>query len=229
MRRHAEEALRTPGTTRANLYERLIADGATALRFVGGTGAPAPAAAPAPAEDHVYTVRPNPNAPSFGNPSARVVIEHFSDFQCPFCGRVGPAVDQIRQRYGSRVRLVWRNYPLSIHPQARLAAEAAMEAFAQGGNAKFWPFHDLLFQHQDALDRPHLEQYAQQQHLDMTRFRAALDNHTHQAAIQDDMSAARSTGADLAMPTFFIAGRFVAGALPFEEFSRRIDAALAAH
>jgi protein-disulfide isomerase len=231
VRRSAEEALRTAGTTRANLYERTIANGATALRFTG-TAAPAAAAPPpaaaAPAEDRVYTVRPNPRAPYFGGANARVVIEHFSDFQCPFCGRVGPVVEQIRQRYGSRVKLVWRNFPLNFHPNAMISAEAAMEAYAQRGNAGFWPFHDLLFQHQDALDREGLERWAQQQHLDMPRFRAALDAHTHQAAIQDDMSAARATGADLAMPSFFINGRFIAGALPFEEFQRRIDAALAA-
>jgi protein-disulfide isomerase len=231
VRRRAEEALRAaPGTTRANLYERTVADGATALRFVGGAApAAAPAAAPPPAdESRIYTVRPNPRAPSFGAANARVVIEHFSDFQCPFCARVGPVVEQIRRRYGDRVRLVWRNYPLSMHPQAMLAAEAAMEAYAQRGNAGFWPFHDLLFQRQSALERPQLEQYAAEQHLDLARFRAALDAHTHRAAIQDDMAAAGATGADLAMPTFFIGGRFVAGALPFEEFSRRIDAALAA-
>jgi len=229
VRRSAEEALRTAGTTRANLYERLIANGASALRFTGGAApAGAPAAAAAPAADRLYTVRANPRAPYFGNPNARVVIEHFSDFQCPFCGRVGPVVEQIRQRYGSRVKLVWRNFPLNFHPNAMIAAEAAMEAYAQRGNAGFWPFHDLLFQHQDALDRAGLERWAQQQRLDMPRFRAALDGHTHQAAIQDDMSAARATGAELAMPSFFINGRFVAGALPFEEFQRRIDAALAA-
>jgi protein-disulfide isomerase len=231
-KRRAEEAIRTvPGTTRANVYERLIASGATAMVYLPGGAAPAPApqnAPPGDDENRVYTVRPNPRAPFFGNPNARVVIEHFSDFQCPFCSRVGPQVDQIRQRYGDRVKFVWRNYPLPFHNNAMPAAEAAMEAFAQRGTQGFWAFHDLLFQHQQEIDRPHLEQYAEQSHLDMARFRAALDNHTHQAEIEADRQAADATGAQIGTPAFFIGGHFVAGALPFEEFQRRIDAALAA-
>jgi protein-disulfide isomerase len=108
------------------------------------------------------------------------------------------------------------------------AAEAGREAFAQRGNAGFWRMHDALFEHQQNLERADLERYAQEQGLDMARFRAALDNHTHQAAIRDDMAAADATGASIGTPAFFINGKFVAGALPFEEFQRRIDAALAA-
>lgn len=217
-KRDAETMIRTvPGVTRENVYERIMANALTGVR-----------AAAAPDPNRVFDVRPARNAPSFGGANARVLIEHFSDFQCPFCARVVPTVEQIRQRYGDRVRLVWRNYPLRIHDNAMIAAEAAMEVFAQRGNAGFWAFHHVLFEHQDALDRPSLERYAQQANVDMTRFRAALDNHTHRARIQDDMAAGNSTGADLAMPSFFVNGRFFAGALPLEEFQQRIDAALAA-
>jgi protein-disulfide isomerase len=230
-KRKAEEMIRTvPGTTRANVYERTIANGATGtVRLPGGGGnAPAAAAPPGEDENRVYTVRPNPRSPFFGNANARVIIEHFSDYQCPFCSRVSSQVEQIRTRYGDRVKFVWRDYPLPFHDKAMLAAEAAREAFAQRGNAGFWRFHDALFAQQDRLERPALEALAQAQGLDMTRFRAALDNHTHQASIRDDMAAADATGAQIGTPAFFIAGKFVAGALPFEEFQRRIDAALAA-
>ncbi len=227
----AEELIRTrPGTTRANVYERTIENGATATVYLPGGNAPAPAAAP-PGDDEnrVYTVRDNPRSPYFGAATgARVVIQHFSDYQCPFCSRVGPQVQQIRERYGNRVRFVWRDYPLPFHDKAMLAAEAAQEAFAQRGNAGFWRFHDTLFENQQHLERADLERYAQEQGLDMTRFRAALDGHTHQARIRDDMAAADATGASIGTPAFFINGKFVAGALPFEEFQRRIDAALAA-
>ncbi len=221
------------GATPANVYERLIANGATSVVYLPGGPAAAPTPTPGQApegndENRIYTVRPNPRAPFFGNPNARVVIEHFSDFQCPFCSRVGPQVDQIRQRYGDRVKLVWRNYPLPFHNNAMPAAEAAMEVYAQQGNQGFWRFHDTLFANQQHLERADLERYATDQHVDMTRFRAALDNHTHQAEIRDDIAAADATGAQIGTPAFFIAGRFVAGALPFEEFQRRIDAALAA-
>jgi protein-disulfide isomerase len=218
-KREAEELIRTlPGTTRANVYDRLMERALPPPRAPGGAADP----------DRVYSVRPAPNAPSRGGANARVVIEHFSDFECPFCARVEPTLAQVRQRYGDRVRFVWRNFPLRIHEHAQLAAEAAMEVYAQRGNAGFWAFHDTLFANQSALDRQALERYAQAAGVDMTRFRAALDNRTRRAAVQDDMAAGQSTGASLAMPSFFVNGRFFAGALPLEEFTRRIDAALAA-
>ncbi len=227
----AEEFMRThPGTTRANLYERMMAAADTTIRRTGGGAAPAAAAPAAPAadENRVYTVRPNPRAPSFGPANARVVIEHFSDYQCPFCSRVSSQIAQIRTRYPTQVRFVWRDYPLPFHNNAMLAAEAAQEAFAQRGNQGFWRFHDHLFENQAHIERADLERYAQEQGLDMARFRAALDGHTHQARVRDDMAAADATGAQIGTPAFFINGKFFAGALPFEEFQRRIDAALAA-
>ncbi len=217
-RRLAEETMRQPGVTRANVYERMMANARPGPRAPGGSADP----------DRLYNVRAATRAPSWGPADARVTINLFSDFQCPFCNRVRPAVEEVKRRYGTRVRLVWRNFPLRIHDNAMIAAEAATEVFAQRGDAAFWAFHDVLFSHQDALDRAHLEQYAQEAHLDMPRFRAALDNHTHRASIDDDMAAAQSTGAALAMPSFFINGRFVVGAVPVEEITRRIDAALAA-
>ena len=215
-----------PGTTRANLYGRMMAQAATVVRR---RAAPAAAPAePAPDENRVYTVRPSPSAPSWGPANARVVIEHFSDFQCPFCSRVGPTLERLRETYGDRVRFVWRDYPLPFHDHAMLAAEAAREAYAQRGNEGFWRFNARLFGNQQNLERADLERYAAEEQLDLGRFRAALSDHTHQARIRDDMAAADATGASIGTPAFFINGRFVAGALAYEEFQRRIDAALAA-
>jgi len=217
-----------PGTTRANLYGRMMAQAATVVRHRAGTAAAPAAPAPEPDENHVYTVRPAPSAPSWGPANARVVIEHFSDFQCPFCSRVGPTLERLRETYGDRVRFVWRDYPLPFHDHAMLAAEAAREAYAQRGNEGFWRFNARLFGNQQSLERADLERYAAEEQLDLGRFRAALGDHTHQARIRDDMAAADATGASIGTPAFFINGRFVAGALPYEEFQRRIDAALAA-
>ncbi len=160
--------------------------------------------------------------PQRGPDDALVTIAMFSDFQCPFCGRVEPTVTRIREQYGDRVRVVWRNNPLPFHDNAMPAAEAAAEAYAQGGDTKFWQMHDTMMEHQTELDRAHLEQYAQQIGLDMTRFRAALDNHTHQAAIQADVAAAARVGAR-GTPAFFINGRNLMGAQPFEQFQTIID------
>ena len=211
-----------PRTTRAALYDTLMVSADVVVRRA--------AAAPDPADDpdHVYAVAADPTAPAFGPVAARVVIEHFTDLQCPFCSRVAPTIAQIRERYGDRVRFVWRAYPLPFHDHAMPAAEAALEAFAQQGNDGFDRFRDAVFAHQQHLERADLERLAAAQGLDLARFRSALDQHTHAARIRRDMAAADATGASIGTPAFFIAGRFVAGALPFEEFQRRIDAALAA-
>jgi len=213
-----------PRTSRAGLYDALMAEADTTVRRV----APAPPEEPAEDPDRVYVVAPAPGAPAFGAVQSRVLIEHFTDLQCPFCARVAPTIAQIRERYGDRVRFVWRSYPLPFHDHAMLAAEAALEAFAQQGNDGFDRYRDAVFENQQHLERSDLERYAREQGLDLARFRSALDGHVHQAAIRRDMAAADATGARIGTPAFFIAGRFVAGAQPFEEFQRRIDAALAA-
>src|SRR5689334_19134324 len=100
------------------------------------------------------------SAPRKGG-GAHVVIQEAGDLQCPFCGRVQPTVRALMAAYAGRVELVWRNYPLSNHPHAALAAEAALEIRAQAGDAKFWAFHDALFANQDKLARAALEQQAE--------------------------------------------------------------------
>lgn len=85
----------------------------------------------------MYTVRPAADAPSRGPAQARVVVEMFADFQCPFCARAVPTIEQLLARYPNDVRVVFRNYPLSFHAHAMEAAEAAREAYAQQGNAGF--------------------------------------------------------------------------------------------
>ncbi len=152
-----------------------------------------------------------------------MVIEYFSDFQCPFCSRVRPTLEAVMRRNPGRIRLVWRDYPLPFHNNAMPAAEAAREALAQQGAAGFWRFYDTLFENQQHLERADLERYARDQGLNLARFRRALDDHTHQAAIRDDMAAADATGASIGTPAFFVNGRFFAGAYPEEEFLQRID------
>jgi protein-disulfide isomerase len=169
---------------------------------------------------------PVEGAPQRGASDALVTIVVFSDFQCPFCSRVVPTLEQVMERYGSEVRLVFRHNPLPFHANAMGAAEAAMEAFAQRGPVGFWQMHDLLFENQTALEAASLELYAQQLGLDMTRFRLAMANHTHQSAIQADMALSSRVGAR-GTPTFFINGRSFVGAQPFEAFVREVERARA--
>ncbi len=218
------------GTPRARVYAETIADGATSPQTIQPAGgAAAPAAAPsAPPADQVYEIAVPNDAPTIGPRNAAVTIQEFSDFQCPFCSRVNPTVEQIKREYGNRVRIVWRNYPLPFHSDAPLAAEAAWEVFRQGGSDKFWEYHAKLFENQRALSRENLEQYAEQVGgINMAQFRSALDSRRHQARVQQDVDAVNEAGARIGTPSFFINGRLVQGAQPFEAFKAAIDRALA--
>ncbi len=219
------------GTPRAQVYEAAIRNGATSPQFINPPGGAAAPAAPAePPADQVYQIPVPRNAPTKGPANAPVTIQIFSDYQCPFCSRVEPTIRQVEERFGNRVRLIWRNYPLPFHQNAMPAAEAAMEVFAQGGNAKFWQYHDTLFENQQNLTRENLEQWAQQLGgIDMARFRRALDEHTHRAEIQADQQAVTEAGARIGTPSFFVNGRLVQGAQPFEQFEAAINRALQEH
>jgi protein-disulfide isomerase len=176
--------------------------------------------------DRVYTIEVAPDAPSHGSRHAPVTMLYVSDFQCPFCARVAPTVARLEERYGERLRVVWMNYPLPFHQNAMPAAEAAMEAHAQQGDRGFWRMYETLFANQRALTADDLERYAQQQGLNLSRFRAAMRDHRHQATIRRDMSAITASGSSVGTPTFFINGRKLSGAQPFERFTAAIDRAL---
>jgi protein-disulfide isomerase len=210
------------GTPKAKVYDEITKDGAT-------KPAPAPAAAGAPDENKIYDIAVPKDAPTKGGKNAKVVIQEFSDFQCPFCSRVGPTVKQISDEYKDKVKIVWRHYPLPFHQNAGPASQAAQEVFDQAGSDKFWAYHDLLFQNQGALARADLEKYAEQVGgINMAKFRAALDNKTHEARVRADMDAVTKAGASIGTPSFFINGKLLQGAQPFDAFKNAIDAALKA-
>jgi protein-disulfide isomerase/serine/threonine protein kinase len=179
---------------------------------------------PAPLEKK--SVGPPPaNAPEKGGKSAKVVIQVFSDFQCPFCKRVNTTLAQVLGDYGDKVKVVWRHHPLAMHKDAHLAAEAAAEAFAQKGNAGFWKMHDKLFDNQSALSQADLERYAGEIGLDVVRFRNALIAGVHRASVDHDATAA--TGAGISgTPAFVINGYFISGAQSYAKFKKVIDRAL---
>ena len=222
----AREMIRN-GTPRGGLYAAIIADGATEPQTTGGN-APAPQPAAQPPADQKYEIAVPDDVPSKGPRNAPVVIQEFSDFECPFCGRVLPTLEQITREYGNRVRIVWRNFPLPFHQNAQLAHEAAWEVFDQAGSEKFWAYHDVLFENRSAMQRADLERYAEQLGgINMNRFRQALDTHRHADRIRADQTAVQEAGARIGTPSFFINGRLVQGAQPFEAFKAQIDRALA--
>ncbi len=159
-----------------------------------------------------------------GPENAPVVIYQFSEFQCPFCAKVEPTIKQVEEAYGDKVRIIFKNRPLSFHADAKLASEAALAAGAQG---KFWEMHEILFANQKSLKREALIEYATQLGLDVAKFTADLDNHTYAAQVEAEIADAEKAGAS-GTPTFVINGKKFVGAQPFDKFKEQIDAALAA-
>lgn len=167
-----------------------------------------------------YTVEVAPDDPVLGSADAPVTVVEFSDFQCPFCQRVMPTLKQLREAYGDRVRIVWKDFPLtSIHPQAFKAAEAAHCAREQG---KFWEYHDRLFANQQALDPEFLKKYATETGLDAPKFNACLDAAKYAERVQAQMGVGTALGVS-STPSMFINGRMVSGAQPYETFTAIID------
>jgi len=164
----------------------------------------------------------NSKGPSFGPTDAKVTVVEFSDFQCPYCSRAATAVDQIKEKYGTRVRFVFRQFPLPMHENARGAAEAALAANAQG---KFWEFHDKMFQNQSKLTRDSLEGFAKEAGLDVAAFKKALDSKTYAAEVDSDMKLGESVAVN-GTPTMFINGARVANPTNFEAISAQIEGAL---
>ncbi|MET0591233.1 MAG: thioredoxin domain-containing protein, partial [Polyangiaceae bacterium] len=183
----------------------------------------------APAPEKKIVASPTSANPYQGGASAKVVIQEFSDFQCPFCKNAEPVIKQVQAAYGDKVKVVWRHRPLPMHPDAPLASEATIEAFKQKGGDAFWKMHDLLFQNQavpDGLKREALEKYADQIGLDGARFRAALDNRSNKSAVDADSKVADDAGIS-ATPAFVINGYYITGAQPFAKYKKLIDRALA--
>ncbi len=162
------------------------------------------------------------DAYAIGPEDAPVVIVEFSDFQCPFCGRVLPTLRDVLQRYPKQVRWVFKHFPLDFHPDAPLAHTAALAAGEQG---KFWEMHDLIFSNQAAMKRQHLVAYAKELKLDEEEFTKALDGNKYEEKINLDIQEGRRLGVS-GTPTFFVNGRRLVGAKPIEAFVRIIEAEL---
>lgn len=160
-----------------------------------------------------------PYNPTQGPADAPVTLIEYTDFQCPFCSRVQPTLDQLRATYGDRVRFVFKNLPLPMHAQSRVAAEAGLCAADQG---KFWPLHDWMFANHSDLSREAIMAAAPALGIDAAALGACIDNKTHAAEVQQDMNEARSFGIN-GTPGFLINGRLVSGAQPFAEFANIIN------
>jgi protein-disulfide isomerase len=162
--------------------------------------------------------------PSKGDPKAPVTIVEFSDFECPFCGRAEASVRRVLDEYKGKVRLVYRDYPLPFHAKAQKASEAALCAEDQG---KYWEMHQKLFDSQQALEVPQLKEYAKGLGLDSGKFEQCLDSGAKAKTIEASKKAGEAVGVN-GTPAFFINGRPLSGAQPFEKFKEIIDHELVA-
>lgn len=160
------------------------------------------------------------DAPGFGPEDAKVTIVEFSDFECPYCSAAATATTQIKEKYGDKVRVVYRQFPLSFHKNAHLAHQAALAANEQG---KFWEYHDTLFKNQKALQRENLETYAKDLKLDMKKFKAALDTGKYKAAVDADIALGQQVFVQ-GTPTMIINGERVSNPTDFATIEKEIQA-----
>lgn len=162
--------------------------------------------------------------PASGPASAPVTIVEYSDYQCPYCQRLVPTLKRVLETYGDRVRVVWKDFPLTtIHPSALRAAESAHCAGDQG---KFWEYADRLFANQRALQTPDLKKYAADLGLDAAAFADCIDGEKHAARVQNSLAEGTRLGID-STPRVYINGRMFSGAQPFETLAAAIDDELA--
>ena len=185
---------------------------------VAGSGPTPPAI-----EKTVWRVVVRDGDPAIGPADAPLTVVAFSEFQCPYCAKGTSVLQRIAEEYGDDVRIVFKNFPLPFHKDAMLASEAALAAHAQG---KFWEMHDLLFENQSALGQEFLIRYATSINLDIGRFKADLDSHAFRADVQRQMADGRNAGVQ-GTPNFFINGRVIKGAVPFDSMKSVLDEELA--
>ncbi len=206
------QALVKSGTKPSDVYAETTKNG---LAKADAPKAQAPGAPPAGRKEIQYAK----DDPMQGGKNPLVTIVEFSDFQCPFCSRAEGSVKQVLSTYKDDVKVVYKENPLPMHNNANMAAQAALAAHEQG---KFWQMHDKMFADQQHLDRPSLEKFAQEIGLNMQKFKAALDANKFKDRIEADIKEANSNGAG-GTPAFFVDGKLISGAQPFENFKPIID------
>jgi protein-disulfide isomerase len=220
---------------RVKALERQLADAQAQLTGLEGQLADANARietlekTPAkPAVPPVVAGRPDPaavyrvelgDAQTIGPDTALVTIVTFSDFQCPYCARVGPTIDELRREYGADLRYAFKHNPLAFHKNARPAAIAAEAAGEQG---KFWEMHDKLFANSRDLTEKNFIAWARELKLDVKQFERDLLSTTIAERVDRQQRQGNDIGAR-ATPAFFINGRFLSGAQPAASFRVVID------
>jgi protein-disulfide isomerase len=167
---------------------------------------------PVSVEDHIQ-----------GPENAAVTLVEYGDYECPHCGRAYPIVQLVQKHFGSRLRFVFRNFPLSeMHPNAEFAAETAEFA---GANGKFWEMHDLLFENQTRLGGPLYAELAHKVHLPVEGLREALEAREYKPRVQADFLSGARSGVN-GTPTFFMNGHRHDASYEYEDLVQGIEEAM---
>lgn len=164
--------------------------------------------------------------PTVGPADAPVTIIEYSEFECPYCGRVQSTLDRIKKEYEGKVRFEFRHIPLDFHKNARKAAEISMCAYKQG---KFWELHDWMFQNKNQLgDLEAITEQAVSLGVDKEQFTACVEENGAADIVKRDIDLAENLGIS-STPMFFINGRLLRGAQPYENFKEIIEEELSFH
>ena len=174
--------------------------------------APVKPSGPIKVDDH-------PEDMAFGPKNAKVTIYEFSDFECPFCSKGADTITALKKEYGDKIRVVFKNLPLSFHKNAELAARAAHAAGKQG---KFWEMHDKLFENFRTLGEDSIKGFAKDVGVDFAQWEKDLNSDSTKAKVEADKKLANKVGAR-GTPNFYINGEHLAGAQPIDRFKAIID------
>jgi protein-disulfide isomerase len=180
-----------------------------------------------PDEDRVWNVPVLDDDPQLGPSDALVTVVEFGDFQCPFCKRVQPALQALRDDYGADLRIVWKDNPLPFHTQAEPAAQLARVIYDRGGDKAFWSAHDQLFEKQPKLSDDDLRLVASSAGLSWAAAEVAMSAPSVKRRIKQNQQLAQDLKAR-GTPTCFVNGRVVKGAQPLDKFKDVVERELTA-
>ncbi len=161
------------------------------------------------------------DAPFAGGKDAKVTIVEFSDFQCPFCAKAATIVQDLKKKYGKKIKIAFKQFPLPFHSQAKIAANAALCANEQKVDF-FWKMHDAMFADQSKLSADDLKNLGKKLGVDSSKFDACIDSNKYAAKVAATIEEGKAIGVK-STPTFYINGQLINGAQPLEVFSQIID------
>lgn len=201
------------GSTNAGAVNNNVNAVANTNQGAGEVAAPAADVPAVTSDDHVW-----------GSENAKVTLIEYSDFECPYCASHKGTIDQVLQNYGDKVRVIFRHYPLSFHPEAEKAAEASECAAEQG---KFWEMHDKIFAANNAgtMSVAKWKEEAKNLKLNTNKFNDCLDSGKYASNISDEAASGAAAGVE-GTPATFVNGELVSGALPYDQFKQIIDSKL---